>query len=319
MKRSIISIAILSLILASGSLQATETQTTGCPSNCGLCTKETTPVCLGCNNGFFLNNNKVCEACSADCLKCSSNTVCEECGGGNYLWNGGCVSTCPTGTGKKKDFTCQFCKPNCLSCSKDAESCESCKQDYFIAFGGGCEVCPTTCTKCLDFGKCEKCISEYKLVDGVCKEDDSWTFWNWFWAILLGLLILGLLGFLVFWLLGKRKQKTGYSQFDNSGGKELGLSFYDENGVRDDRRVYGGVGLNESYTVAPSSKQQIGPLKVPRDGSIRNSGVTLIPTGNPGLLRVGQPIPVGSRAISAPRVIQRRVVMGSPGQQTLGI
>lgn len=102
---------------------------------------------------------------------------------------------------------------------------------------------------------------------------------------------------------------TGYDRFENSGNQsQLGLSFYDDNGVREDQRVRGGVGLNESYTVAPSSK--IGPLNVPRDGSIRNSpsGVKLVPSGFKG----ASPVNVGSRAISAPRVIQRRVVQGSP-------
>lgn len=155
-----------------------------CNSSCGECKYKNPDICTACRledvildgkcykncpEQFFelkdsLTGVASCEKCHKLCLKCLSESQCEICTKGHYLYEGKCVKKCPL-----------YFTPNDLGeCSK--RKCDT-----------TCKVCDelTRCTECLEYvegtktkivrthtGKCLPCIKKngLKVVDGVCME-----------------------------------------------------------------------------------------------------------------------------------------------------
>jgi len=58
-------------VLSGGCTQCTDTKCLTCPGAAGTCTE--------CEPGYFVNVSNSCTACSGDCVKCTSATICEIC------------------------------------------------------------------------------------------------------------------------------------------------------------------------------------------------------------------------------------------------
>lgn len=75
--------------------------------------------------------------CHISCKNCVIDGIrgCTECFEGTYLWEGQCVSDCPTGT-------------------------------YADSLAGKCNECPLICTACLSATRCTSCASGYYMITG---------------------------------------------------------------------------------------------------------------------------------------------------------
>lgn len=132
-----------------------------CLSNCRGCSSQANAVCVTCGQGFYLNAQQVCQACTQYCLVCSSV---------------GC-SQCQVGYTLAPDFTCTLnCKPPCATCSSTSNTvCTSCLAGYLYdqttnqcnpvtTCTGPCNVCPyayvltasQTCSQCTN-ANCSRC------------------------------------------------------------------------------------------------------------------------------------------------------------------
>ncbi|TNJ30320.1 VSP protein [Giardia muris] len=150
-------------------------------SNCKTCVAGETDKCETCNDGYYADINKACQACSAGCQACSDANTCTACKEGYYLNNNACTA-CPTNCATCTNAnTCQTCKAgyllgtgkcdvcasgylpdannaNCYSCSvencvqaKADGTCSKCGPAFFLSGSGTsatCEACPTGCDQC---------------------------------------------------------------------------------------------------------------------------------------------------------------------------
>ena len=95
--------------------------TPSCPD--GLYDDETSPSCL---------------PCDSDCLLCNSDIDCVQCNPlsqNNKLYNGICVSNCPSGTFLESNI-CINCHGSCASCSSDTNNdCTSCFSGFHLENG----------------------------------------------------------------------------------------------------------------------------------------------------------------------------------------
>lgn len=153
-----------------------------CLSNCRGCSSQANAVCVSCGQGFFVNQNQVCQACTPFCLTCTSL---------------GC-NTCNPGYTLTSTFTCQpNCKSPCATCSSsNIRSCTSCLAGYtynpstftcnpISTCNGGCVVCPfnfvlsnaqclqcgnTNCSRCSAnaLNTCTACYDGFYVNQGSC-------------------------------------------------------------------------------------------------------------------------------------------------------
>lgn len=126
------------------------------PTKCSKCSTSAvtgSPAiaqCSTCQNGYYLDNNKVCKACPAGCATCTSSTACSS-----------CVSS-----GFRMDSTklCKPCKYGCNTCTVSAsnvETCTVCIAGFgFQSSGVSCQECPEFCTECSDPSTCTKCVGK---------------------------------------------------------------------------------------------------------------------------------------------------------------
>ncbi len=162
--------------------------------------------CVNCSSGHYSSsaNATSCSSCSAGtyqpnagqttCLSCNGSnqyqdtagqTSCKTCGA-NSAPNSNhtsCTSTCQTTancTGNqylKDNCTCTSCSSgqvptsDKLSCYTPSTAPTSCKDGEYLA-NDKCNPCPSGCTKCSGETSCTECknATDYKLVNGVCKE-----------------------------------------------------------------------------------------------------------------------------------------------------
>lgn len=140
----------------------------GCPSNCQVCSNQST--CVTCNSGYTLNNNGVCTLCQiTGCVTCNQQNVCAGCSSGYTLTqNGFCIS-------------CSVA--NCQKCSS-ANYCQTCNSVNGTQLtpspnGGSCFSCNTSrtnmgnCLSCNATDSCGLCQNGYQLYipqnsTGVC-------------------------------------------------------------------------------------------------------------------------------------------------------
>jgi hypothetical protein len=110
-------------------------------------------ICAQCNTGLYLDKNFQCQTCdninstsqfpdktSGLCQVCNSN--CENCDS-RFLTSGRKCYSCKPGS-FLKDNTCLKCSADCKTCSKFADSCDSCtNSSKFLDFST--KTCVATC------------------------------------------------------------------------------------------------------------------------------------------------------------------------------
>ena len=109
-------------------------------------------ICSECQDGFYLDENKLyCGKCGDGCKTCSFNnknsgsTKCIECKDGFYL---------------NPDFKCEKCTiGNCKIC--DGLVCNKCFDSYFKK-DAACEYCMFGCKLCSNETECEECINPFE-------------------------------------------------------------------------------------------------------------------------------------------------------------
>lgn len=156
--------------------------------------------CTGCASGYFDSDVTVgvwaCTACSANCLSCTSASVCTTCAPGYGLAGGSaCVACTPAGCkdcsaaaatcttcyeyGLLTGGLCPNCTANCGRVGTSAVGCASasmcnsgqCALGYYFTSvaAGTCTACGTNCTTCNDLtGACNACAANNTLNNGLC-------------------------------------------------------------------------------------------------------------------------------------------------------
>jgi hypothetical protein len=139
--------------------------------------------CFGssCEEGYTQDMDRpMCNRCEVkDCKRCprTNTKLCEECSNGLVLYKDDmCVVSCPPKF-YKNDLTmkCESCPQNCISCS-NANECNKCESDYFL-LNRKCEKeCPAgythvddTCVKCHS-NNCSSCLKGDPRYCSKCEE-----------------------------------------------------------------------------------------------------------------------------------------------------
>ncbi|KAL4476576.1 hypothetical protein ABPG74_010309 [Tetrahymena malaccensis] len=163
---------------------------------CSICSPENDNSCSKCQNNYYLLDqkcvddcgvnyfknvqNKTCDQCPSNCIKCSDQNRCSECSQGYFLNpSNQCTKTCPDETyypdaSKKR---CVKCKdPQCSSCQLGDDKCQKCNNPFNLMV----TICQSTCDQ--GFGPdenrvCKKCSEIYsgcsKCNAGQCIECNS--------------------------------------------------------------------------------------------------------------------------------------------------
>lgn len=144
-----------------------------------------------CPVGTYLDTTSTtCYVCILPCVTCTSASTCLTCVAQYpYIYQGRCLSICPTGT-VASNMVCVPCLSGCKSCSSSINHCEicalnmvsnsdgSCSQPnntcsngyYYNVATKACGECFSTCMKCSNGGQgdCLSCFMGSFLVNGVC-------------------------------------------------------------------------------------------------------------------------------------------------------
>ena len=113
-----------------------------------------------------------CKACDSSCKTCSgSTTTCISCESGQYLYNGACVSTCPSLITVVYNSVCLTCASSCATCSGTYDKCSSCPSGKVLQGTSCTSSCssgytvttsiPSTCQACT--GDCSTCSDQTYL------------------------------------------------------------------------------------------------------------------------------------------------------------
>lgn len=161
----------------SGFFQARGSTTcVSCFAGCTTCDRTNPNNCLDCGSNRFSNNGK-CEACSSNCISCSSATKCTSCVGGYVVANDGSCKLPPGPPCVAYDgsLTCTQCSGsfvltngNCVfssDCNATA-TCPTCSYNYYLS-SGRCLLCPQLfkCQSCnlLNSSQCLVCTNGYHV------------------------------------------------------------------------------------------------------------------------------------------------------------
>ena len=162
--------------------------------------------CKNCIIGFYFNSSKLCNKCNSSCLKCEGESNnCTECDNKySFLFEHKCINcaincsikdsdNCKCKECNKgffvKNFLCEACNTNCLSCEGNSENCTKCKNHYFLNDKNKCEECSPDCDNCINKNnictsckegkylteekKCANCNEKCKTCDsGIIGEND---------------------------------------------------------------------------------------------------------------------------------------------------
>ena len=158
---------------------------TACSANCASCSDS---LCLGCVEGFTLNNG-TCQTCRAGCTTCSDrdSSICLVCNSGMYLdlataQCGRCQAKCLECTGPQEctrfeggivliNGQVASCNPGCLQCSPTAPGvCVQCGPSFFpsASNAGLCQPCSPGCLTCSSASVCTVCMPFFLLNGGAC-------------------------------------------------------------------------------------------------------------------------------------------------------
>lgn len=168
-----------------------------CHSYCLSCLDATSTNCQSCSTNYTLSGStcsstclsgycpsltpQVCIACTYPCLTCSVNpTNCTSCNMSNttyYLYQYGCVLTCPSNTFVNVTLmACKNCPTGCLTCANSSYcySCDAaggyawinttylcynpCPVNYYKENTTNCSSCNVECRRCVnDPWNCTQC------------------------------------------------------------------------------------------------------------------------------------------------------------------
>ena len=135
------------------------------------------------------NLRYICSACDAACLTCEvSVTYCTSCSG-TYLFEGSCVSVCPSGYHLIAG-ACRICAVECQACqNNDPSNCTACEGGYFRTgtvcaatctgatfpntLTGECTACDPLCLTCSNATNCSSCVATHFLYNAYCYSDCS--------------------------------------------------------------------------------------------------------------------------------------------------
>ena len=145
-----------------------------------------------CPSGFY-NSSGICIACPASCGNCFYSTTegqaqCSSCGSGKILFNGQCLTTCPSGyfsTMIQNALSCSKCAPNCAECVNSSSTCtlcqnanytipncvtQTCTSTQFENLDGSCGNCASTCGSCYGGSsyECITCAGGSFMLNGQC-------------------------------------------------------------------------------------------------------------------------------------------------------
>ncbi|EAR81858.2 zinc finger lsd1 subclass family protein (macronuclear) [Tetrahymena thermophila SB210] len=176
-----------------------------CPQNCQNCTPNNIQsntssensnffICIQCQDGYFLDQNKNCQNCQQPCLNCQNQaTNCTKCiqnyqlNAQNNLCIPQCDISCSTCSLPYDLNSCLSCfdgfylkSGQCLQCTQPCKSCQfndtyctSCIQYYGLnsATNSCYLLCPIGCKECNNLNNqssCISCIDGYYLTNGQC-------------------------------------------------------------------------------------------------------------------------------------------------------
>jgi len=140
-----------------------------------------------CDEGFFENENKICEKCVNNCKACNNKEKCLKCKFKFFLNDKNqCVEDCGNGFYPNNDGECIACSKNCKTCgAKGCVECfgdmkiqeklcvKECSETYFLEGKTKCENCAQDCLKCTDKKTCENCIAPKYPLNGICNNCQS--------------------------------------------------------------------------------------------------------------------------------------------------
>ncbi|EDR27922.1 protein serine/threonine kinase, putative [Entamoeba dispar SAW760] len=161
-----------------------------CPNECMTC--NTFNECTRCKDGYYLENGK-CLHCANKLKGCTScditGSICYECTTRYRLSQGLCIG-CPTESGEGVDMCnnkgwqticqygyadpyggCEKCNGGdaCLTCTYKENTCQSCKDGYYLN-SNKCDKCDVLgCAWCQDdHTSCKRCKEGYLLNNSAC-------------------------------------------------------------------------------------------------------------------------------------------------------
>lgn len=102
---------------------------------------------------------------------CDGN-ICSACFSGYYLYNGICLSNCPSNTYHSGSICANCTDPNCNSCTQ-ANQCLGCYGGYFLDSGTSCTSCPENCASCSDSNNCDICSPGTYQQGSICVQNCS--------------------------------------------------------------------------------------------------------------------------------------------------
>lgn len=139
---------------------------------------------------YLSTSTNTCINCSTSCISCSSSISCSACANSSVLYQGYCLSSCPSGF-INVNQSCASCPSGCKTCTSSAcTSCSTgltlsngtcslpynnCQNGYYRNTLGGCSQCYTSCNTCIagNIDNCLTCFIGYTLTNGVCVQNCS--------------------------------------------------------------------------------------------------------------------------------------------------
>ncbi|KAM9734341.1 LOW QUALITY PROTEIN: proprotein convertase subtilisin/kexin type 5-like [Menidia menidia] len=191
-----------------------------CFSSCGSCSGSRSDQCTSCQPGHYLtegantctatcgdgyypdHDTSTCRACSENCLKCTSYSICTECRADTSLQGNRCLRSCAAGFYRDpEEGLCAPCHKACATCAgAGAEACSRCADGYLaeewrcvsscsagfyatepspeMADGHRtCRRCDASCPTCVGPGRgdCSSCSSGHSLQAGACAVNAACT------------------------------------------------------------------------------------------------------------------------------------------------
>ncbi|KAL4495503.1 hypothetical protein ABPG72_020244 [Tetrahymena utriculariae] len=163
-----------------------------CSQNCIFCDSPT--VCTKCKPLTYLVNKQcqtqcnsyeyadgtqqICIPCPNLCSKCNIDpTKCQQCTTNFVLYQGTCLASCPDGSFRDSNSTCQDCQQNCSQCDSNT-TCKICKNGFYLYqnqqclancrdgyyndSNNVCKSCQQNCIQC-NSTICSKCQDGFYL------------------------------------------------------------------------------------------------------------------------------------------------------------
>lgn len=112
-----------------------------------------------CEDGFWLNGDRLCEPCQPGCTSCTSASDCASCNSTlNFVANG---SSCSCVAGYYlNDRVCTLCPNGCNNCTS-ATSCSACNSTRNFVLNGSTCVCATGFFLNTTTNECQTCSSKF--------------------------------------------------------------------------------------------------------------------------------------------------------------